>query len=162
MPALYELATAYQSLQQLIEDGDDNDWTQALESLQGSIAEKCENIARVIRSIESDGDAYEAESKRLSEKARSTKNASARLKDYLKGNMEVLGLDKVKGGLFTVALQNNPPACQIVDEEAIPTAYKTLIPAQYITDKRRIVEAWKVGELVPGVTVVQGKHVRIR
>jgi len=52
MAHLYELVAGYATIQDLIERGDDNDWLPALESLQGDIAEKAENIAKMVRTLE--------------------------------------------------------------------------------------------------------------
>lgn len=76
-----------------------------------------------------------------------------------------MGLDKVKGELFTVALQSNPPACNIVDEEAIPLRFKVLVPEHWELApgfKARVIEIWMAEEYVTGTEVTQGKHVRIR
>lgn len=162
MTRLYDLAAAYKTIADLIDHDDDNDWAPALETLTGSIEDKCQNIAGLIRSLEAESVSCEVESARLLTKAKVNRNAASRLKDYLKANLEAAGLDKVKAGVFTVALQASPPSCQVEDESLVPTIYKRLIPERWEIDKRAIVDAWKAGVEVAGAVIRQSRHLRIR
>jgi hypothetical protein len=76
--------------------------------------------------------------------------------------MEIMGMDKIKSDLFTIALQKNPPALQIIDQKKIPAKYLTVIPKQYVPNNEAIKTALSADKKVPGCCLVQGKHLRIR
>ena len=166
MAHLYELVAGYATIQDLIERGDDNDWLPALESLQGDIAEKAENIAKMVRTLEAQAHVTGMEAAYLKAKQKAQENAADRLREYLKRNLEAVGIDKVKGPLFTVAIQANPPACIIHEEAEVPDKYKVLVPEHWELApdaKRRIVEDWKADPgYIPGVEISRGSHLRVR
>ena len=164
MSRLYELTGAYARVLSIMEESDaPEEWDLALEDLRDGIEAKAENIARLVRVLESDADAFEAEAKRLTSRAKARTSQVARLKDYLKMNLVFVGLEKVKGILFTVSLQDSPPACQIVELAAIPAEYRVVIPETWRPDARAIIDAWKESQVqIPGTEVIQSKHIRIR
>ncbi|OHD25858.1 MAG: hypothetical protein A2Y38_18195 [Spirochaetes bacterium GWB1_59_5] len=161
MSHLYDLTAAYCQIAVLAEESEDGAWEQALADLSDSIELKAENIVKLIRSLEADAEAYSAEANRMREQYRTRHNRVDSLKDYLQANLEVLGLTKVKAGLFRVGLHTNPPSCRIVNQEAVPSDYQRVIPEQRVVDARAVIDAWKRGELVPGTEVSQGKSLRI-
>ncbi|MEM5769208.1 MAG: siphovirus Gp157 family protein, partial [Bacillota bacterium] len=69
------------------------------------------------------------------------------------------GIDKVKTPAFTVSLQKSPAAVQISDSTMIPAEF-TIV--KYDLDKKRIGEALKAGQEIPGAMLTQGRHLRIR
>ena len=156
---LWELAAAYQRLLDADEDGA---FGTALEQLDAQIEDKAESIAKVIRSLEAETAALEAAAKELKGKADACENKAERLKDYLLREMQALGRDTIKGTLFTVALQKSPPSCTIGEPDLLPRAFFRLIPERYEPDKIGIINAWKMDIAVPGTTVTQGVHLRIR
>jgi len=160
---LYELTDAYVRILALAEEAEDGEWLEALAGLQGAIEEKAENTAKMIRSLEADAETFRAEAERMLAISKSRQNRVTSLKDYLKANLEAAGMDKVKGQLFTVSLQSSPPSCRVMDEAAIPIEYQRVIPARIEVDARAIIAHWRdTGEAIPGVEVVQSKHLRIR
>lgn len=164
MPKLYELAENYKNVWQLIED-ESMDLAvieDTLQSIEGAIEEKAVNIAKFMQSMKADAEAIKAEEKRLADRRKAIENRQKQLKEYLQQQMELAGLDKIKTATHTIAIQNNPPAVVITDETAIPPSYLTIIPEQYVPDKKRIAEAFKNGECVPGCELRQGKSLRIR
>lgn len=160
---LYELTDAYARILALAEGAEDGEWMEALAGLQGAIEEKAENTAKAIRILEADAETFKAEAQRMMAHAQTRQKRVQSLKDYLQANLEAVGLEKIKAGLFTVALQASPPSCRIIDEVAIPTEYQRVIPARIEVDARAIIAHWKdTGEGVPGAEVIQSRHLRIR
>lgn len=159
MAKLYELNTAFQEVQSLIEDGQEG-LQDTLESIELSIEDKLENIGKVYRNLEGEVAALKAEEKRLADKRKSIENNIDRLKAYSQDALAVTGKDKVKAGMFTFAMQKNAPKLIVLDENDIPKDY--LIEQQPKVDKNLLKEAIKNGEKVPGVALEQGRSLRIK
>lgn len=165
MATLYELTEEYQRLIDLIEEDDlieiDSTTMAILDSIESSIDDKFAAICRVIRELEHKSAACKAESDRLQTKSRSASNQVDRLKDYMQATMETLGEKSRKiDELFTVAIQASPAAVEILDMDSVPHEFDRPIERQI--DKTRIKDALKKGVEVPGCSLVQSTHLRIR
>lgn len=160
MTKLYELTESYMQLIDLSEQLDPETFKDTLDAIQDSLEDKVENTAKVVKSLESDVTAIKEEEKRLKERRRVLETKIDSIKNYLKEQLELAGIDKVKRPTFTVSIQNNPPKAEIVDEKSIPLQF--MIPQPAKVDKRAILEKLKSGEHVPGAALVQERGVRIR
>lgn len=164
---LYELAEAYRNLQELLED-DNTDITaiqDTLEAIEEEINAKCENIAKLIRTLEAQEKLLKEEEERLARRRKTLESKREWLKKYTMQQLEAAGIDKIRGALFTITLQMNPPAVEIVDEEIFMRACegtKYLIPQPPKINKKAILEDIKAGFEVPGVVLRQEKGLRIR
>ena len=159
---LYELAESYHRIEALFEE-EGADWQKALDEIAEAFDTKAENIAKMVRQCEAEAKVLNDEAKRLSEKALASSNRARHLKDYLKANMLATGIDKIKGQIINIFLQNNPPSCQIIDESQIPEVYMLVIPETKQPDKRAIIDAFKSGIDVPGVEIAtEEKHILIK
>jgi hypothetical protein len=159
---LYELTRAYENINELMDDEsmDLAVLEAALQKIEADITVKCQNTAIIIKGLEADIAAYKAEEKRLAERRRTLEGKRDWLKNYLATELDKVGMDKVKAGVFTVSLQNNPPAVEITGE--VPAEFVTIIPEQYQPDKKRIAEYLKAGNVVDWAQLKQGKSLRIR
>lgn len=123
MPNLYELTGNMLTLQELLlnppEELDEQAIIDTLEAVQGEYDFKLESCAKVVKNLEADIETYKAESKRLSDKAKSLKNNVDRLKQAMFNSMKTTGTTKVKGQLFTVAIQKNGGKLPIIVD--VPT-----------------------------------------
>jgi len=160
---LYELASQYQELIPLAENADDEADLQAfydtLDGLQGEIGEKLENCAAVVKTIDAEAEAIAAEEKRLATRRRALQNSADRLKAYMRDGMDAAQMVKHKGKLFTISLQDNPPAVVVDDEASLPRDYCRV---KVEPDKTAIKDALKNGVEVPGVHLEHTKSLRIR
>lgn len=162
MPKLYELTGMYNQLWDLVED-EEMDLTQleqAMQSVEGEIQDKAENLAKIVKQIDGDVTTIKAEIDRLAAKKKALENKKDGIKTYLQQQLGIAGLDKVKTPLFTVAMQNNPPSVNVLDENLIPRQY--FIPQDPILDKKGILAVLKEGLEVPGAEIKQGRSLRIR
>jgi len=161
---LYKLTESYENIRSLMDDEtmDLTLLTEALQQIETQIEVKCENAVIIMKGLDGEIDTFKAEEKRLSERRRTLENKRDWLKVYLQGEIEKIGLEKVKAGLFTVALQNNPPSLQISDESIIPARFTIIIPEQKQIDRNAVKEALKAGEVIEGAVLTQGKSLRIR
>lgn len=155
---LYELSLAFQDVQNM--DLDPEVMKDTLDSIKDAIENKAENIAKLIRNLESDVSAYKEEEDRLKTKRQSAENKVKWLKTYLEDNMKLTGKTKFKSGMFNFAIQKNPASVNIVDEKAIPEEFLIQQPPK--VDKTSLKEILKRGIEVPGAELKQTEGLRIR
>jgi hypothetical protein len=159
---LYKLTAAYENIWNLVDD-ETMDLTvleSALQQIEGQIEVKMQNSAIIVKGLETEVAAFKGEEKRLADRRRALENKQNWLKNYMTQELERMGIDKVKAGVFTVSLQNNPPAVEITGE--VPGAFITIVPEQYIPDKKKISEHLKAGNEVEWAKLTQGKSLRVR
>ena len=162
---LYELTEDYINLLEMAEDPDTDPeaFADTLEGIEGAIEDKADGYAKVIRTLEGDAAACDAESKRLRNKKIAIENNIKRMKTALQYAMEATGKTKFKTALFSFGIQKNPAAV-VMDEgyiENIPERF--LIPQDPVIDKKAIKEALKAGEDLEGIAhLEQSESLRIR
>lgn len=106
---LYEITGELLALQELLENPlDDEDVLKdTLEAVQGEYEFKLESYCKVIKNLEADIVGIKAEVDRLSGKRKVLENNIDRLKKAMFESMKATNTPKVKGQLFTVAIQKN-------------------------------------------------------
>ncbi len=158
---LFELTEQYQKLLSMVDDECDIQAIQdTLEGIEGMIADKAESIAKLMKSIEADERAIKAEEDRLKARREALANRRLSIKEYLQNQLISAGIDKLKGTMFTVSIQNNPPSVQIAEGAKVPEKY--LIPQEAKVDKRALLDDLKAGAVYEGIEMIQTKGVRIR
>ena len=164
---LYELTDRYLQIADLAFEGSDEDGAidrdlaRMLSSLQDDIDHKLGAICRIVRELETNAEAAKNEATRLRTKQAQAELHAERLKEYTKQCLEQLGERKRKvDDIFTVAIQNNPPAVRVVDLDAVPHDFDKELPRQ--VDLQRIKDILRNGDPVDGCELVQGTHLRIR
>ena len=155
---LYELSLAFQDVQNM--DLDPEVMKDTLDSIEDAIESKAENIAKLVRNLESDVSAYKEEEDRLKTKRQATENKVKWLKTYLEDNMKLTGKTKFKSGMFNFLIQKNPASVNITDEKIIPEEFLIQQPPK--VDKTSIKEILKRGIEVPGAELKQTEGLRIR
>lgn len=155
---LYELSLSFQEVQNM--DLDSEVMKDTLDSIEDAIENKAENIAKLIRNLESDVSAYKEEEDRLKTKRQATENKVKWLKTYLEDNMKLTGKTKFKSGMFNFSIQKNPASVNITDEKIIPVEFLIQQPPK--VDKTSIKEILKRGIEVPGAELKQTEGLRIR
>lgn len=157
---LYDLTQQYQDLLDLMHDDTDTEQIKAmLDGLEGAIGEKVENIIKVSKSLEYDSEILGEEIKRLQARKASIENNRKTLLDNAQGMLESVGLDKLRGKLFNIWVQSNPPSVNIIDESLIPKNYFSSKP---FLQRKKIMQDIKDGKEVAGVELTQGKGIRFR
>ena len=96
MSTLYELTNDYMNLLELAEDPDIDEqaFMDTLEGIEGALEDKAEGYAKVIRTLEGDAAACDAESKRLRNKKQAIERNIDRMKAALQMAMEATGKRK--------------------------------------------------------------------
>ena len=162
---LYELSEAYRVLEDILsaDEAEKEEWQSALDGIGEQFEDKVRAIARLIKNYQASSEAYKAEADRLQKKAKSMTERANWLKDYIKEAFLQTGHDKVEG-TPGVKLHTNPqPSVEVtVGVEALPERYRKHIEYDE-PDKALMLHDWKSGGWinVPGVTITQGKHIRI-
>lgn len=107
---LYELTGDMLKLQQLLESGEVIDKELLADVITDTTAdyeEKIENCAKVYKNLTSDVDGIDAEIKRLTARKKTLSTNADNLKARMYESMKATKTPKIKGKLFTVAIQAN-------------------------------------------------------
>ena len=155
---LYELSLAFQDVQNM--DLDPEVMKDTLDSIGGTFENKAENMAKLIRNLESDRLAYKEEEDRLKTKRQAVENKLEWLKTYLKDCMKLIGKTKFKSGMFNFSIQKNPVSVNINNKKILPEDY--LIPQPPKVNNTLLKKALKDGIEVPGAELKQTEGLRIR
>ena len=160
LPALYTLAAEFHALELALAELEDDPQALAdtLEGCRAPLEQKVVNIVKYTRNIETLAEQIKAEEKRMTDRRKGLENKAARIREYVKGCMEYAQVLEVSCPFFRVAVRRNPPSVIIEDAEQLPLDYVVLppIPAP-MPDKRKIGEALRRGETVPGASLDESK-----
>jgi len=172
MPALYTLGEQYRCFNEYVDAAwNDEDLTEddlqsyidTLEAIEDEINGKVENIAKFLKNIEGDIEAFKAEEARLAKKRKYLENKFKGLKTYTQSILELNKIEKVNAGTFKVGLFKTNPSVGILDESKIPNTYK--IPQEAKLDSKALLadlKKLKEGESIEGAVLVKDKkHLRI-
>lgn len=156
MPKLYEMTNDYVQLLNMVESGDFTleEVADTLEGIQGEIDDKLQSTVCVIREMEAEANKFDEEIKRMSEIKKTYSNTADRLKEYIRFEMEKVGLDKSKG-LFSISLGAPSISTEVSDVDSLPEKYKKVSVS---ADKTAIGKALKAGEVIEGASLVEGKR----
>lgn len=159
---LYEITGDLLELLAMAEDPDiDPDvFADTLEAVQGEFEEKADGYAKIIRQLEYESAAYDAEAKILRGKKIQADKKIDRLKSTLKESMEITGRTKFKTELFDFGIRNNKPSVVIDDLRMIPQAFLKIKEPE--PDKAELYKALKDGAILEGVHLEPSTSLSIR
>ena len=162
MSSLYQLTENYNNILELADNPEvtEDMIKEALDSISEEIELKAVNIAKLIKSIESDIARVKAEKDRLAAKEKSMSNKVKNLKEYLYSAMKLTGKEKIKTDLFSFNIQKNPASVNVISDTDIPEEFLVEMPKQI--NKKAILEKLKAGETVPGGELQQTTSLRIK
>lgn len=163
-PTLYDLTTDMRYVMDLIDDGVEN-LEGALEITKENVENKLEGYAKIIKMYEADVEMFKAEEALLKKKRLTAENNVKRMKNLVEYSLETLGQKKVKAGLYTFSMQNNPASIDVTDVSKIPEEFKTE-KHEIVVDKRALLkhvkEELEKGKEIEGVTLKQTESLRLR
>lgn len=163
---LYEITGDLLTLQSMLEDSvEDEVLNDTLEAVQGDFDYKIEQYAKVIKNLEADTDALKNEAKRLTDKRKVLENNITRLKAAMFDAMKATGTSKVKGQLFTVAIQKNGGKVPVIMAEGTTTEHlpDQLVKVVESPDLEAIREVLEAGKVVEGFSLGErGESLRIK
>ena len=156
MTKLYELSNQMRGLQALMDDPDvDLDLTDTLDALEGDLQVKAEGLLSYVGNLGSDVEAINTVIKRLTARKKVITNKQDSLREYLRHNMDIGGIDKITCPLFTITLRKATQAVQVANVDALQEKYtRTTVSA----NKAAIKADLKAGIEIPGCSIVDGKR----
>lgn len=166
MANLYELSEKYADAERLLNEAETEEEYRYAEDkffeAGGDLAEKIENRAKFRMNLLADIKVFKDEEKRLAEKRRAAERKLDLFDSVTKQTMERFGIERSEGELFTTSIQSNSqPTINILDESMIPEEF--FVPQPDKIDKTKLRDHFKAtGEVVPGIKIERGTHLRIR
>lgn len=155
--SLYNLTIAMIELME-----DENATDEQIEAVFGEITAKDNRICHLRADLAGRIKIFKAEEERIATARKAMENTIDRLESYIKKSMELMEIDEITAGTFTLKLQNNPPSVSVDNESLIPPSFYTVIPQALQLDKKAIAAAIKTGHDVPGCSLKVGRSLRIK
>ena len=168
MSSLYKLTGDYLELEDMLLDDEVDEQTviDTLEGVKGEIEIKAEGYVKVLRSIESQAEAYEREAELFAKKAKTVKNRADSLKRALFNAMTEMDMPEIKTGLFKLKIVGNGGKQPLWVTEDINEIPEDFIRIKREADKDKIAEHLKTlpeGVEVPWAHLLpRGKHLSIK
>lgn len=155
---LWDLTAQYRMIADAAHDGEDVD--ALLVALEGEITVKVEGIGGVLSELDASEDALKTEATRLAARAKSIANRRQRLREYLRDQMDSIGVRKIQTPRWTFTVVDDPGRVEIENAEIVPDEYTR---TKREVDKDAVKAAFKEhGEVVPGTRVVLGRSLRVK
>jgi len=166
LPALYQLTGEYTALMHKLDslDLDAQTISDTIEAsgLTDAIEVKAQGVEMVARAAVQYVPMIEMEIERLKALKAQREAVAQGLRDYLKRNMEAMGIDKIECPFFKITIAKNPAAVDIFDPLSLPAVYMVVPePKPAMPDKKAIAAAIKAGQEVPGARMTQGTRLKV-
>ena len=160
MANLYELTSDLKEISE-IEDIDIEQVEQIKAVIKAEIDKKSSGIVALVRNLEGDVDTIKAEIDRLNNLKKLKENRINNIKNYTKECLEEAGIKKVSTSLGNISIRKTPGAVEILDEDLIPTEYKSEVVTVKV-DKKAILAELKEGVVIQGVNLKTGTSLTIK
>jgi hypothetical protein len=160
----FELAAQYRQLAELLAERHDDEQLIAdtLESIAGPLDERLENLAKMVRNIETADTGVRQTISNLEERHNALQRAAERGRKLILEVMQAARRERATTALFTLAIKKNPPFVVIDRETELPPTYFIYHqPPPPTPDKKAIAAALKAGAQVPGAHSEQGIRLEI-
>lgn len=157
--SLYNITNRFVELMDKAQEGEltEEEYNELGNELALELQNKSTNIIGYVKNSEYLLDSIKAEEKRLADMRKMGENKLDKFKQYVKENMERLGLDKIPTELGSLAIAKNPMSVEIENEDEIPSEFKQEVVTVKI-DKTAIKNHFKeTGEIVSGTRIVDNK-----
>ena len=154
--SLYNITNRFVEIMDKVENGEltELEYNELGQELAILLQKKSSNIIGYTKNVELLINAMKEEEKRISENRKSLENKLNKFKEYVKENMNKLGITKIETELGTLSIANNPASVEIVNEDEIPAEFKQEIITTKI-DKTAIKNHFKeTGEIPAGTNMI--------
>lgn len=166
---LYELADSYNAFLEAVDNGEipNEAVADTLDSIEAAVEDKVEAIIVVIKNLQAESKALEAEEQSLKDRRKAKENRVEWLKNYLYSQMERMGMRKIETPRGVLAIKKNPESVVIDNEAELidwleknrPEWLKYSAPA---VSKKDVLDAVKNGETIPYVHTERKERVEIK
>lgn len=157
--SLYNITNKFVELMDKTQEGEltEEEYNELGNELALELKNKSSNIIGYIKNSESLLEAMKAEEKRLADIRKQGEKKLDKFYQYVKENMERLGLQEIPTELGKLKITKNPMSIEIENEDEIPTEFKKEITTTQI-DKTAIKNHFKnTGEIIPGIRIINNK-----
>lgn len=157
--SLYNITNKFVELMDKAQEGEltEEEYNELGNELALELQNKSSNIIGYIKNSESLLEAMKKEEKRLSDMRKQGEKKLDKFYQYVKENMERLGLIEIPTELGKLKITKNPMSIEIENEDEIPSEFKKEVITTQI-DKTAIKNHFKdTGELVPGIRIIDNK-----
>ena len=162
---LYNITNKFAELMDMAENGEltEEQYNALGEQLTLELQQKGSGIIGYTQNEEAFIEAVDFQIKRLQDLKKARQNKLEKFKQYVKENMDRLGITKMDTELGTLSIAKNPMSVEIENEEVIPKEFKQQVITTKI-DKTAIKNHFKeTGEIPAGVNInTQNTSLRIK
>jgi hypothetical protein len=153
----FELAAQYRRLAEILAEQHDDPQVVAdtLDSISGPLDERLENLAKMVRNVETAARGVEQTIASLEARHAALSRAAKRGRRLILELMQTAERGKVTTALFSLAIRKNPPVVVIDREEDLPPQYLVQHQPPPMPDKKAIAASLKAGTPVPGAHAEQ-------
>ena len=156
---LYNITNKFAELMDMAENGEltEEQYNALGEQLTLELQQKGSGIIGYTQNEEAFIEAVDFQIKRLQYLKKARQNKLEKFKQYVKENMDRLGITKMDTELGTLSIAKNPMSVEIENEEEIPKEFKQQVITTKI-DKTAIKNHFKAtGEIIPGTRIIDDK-----
>lgn len=157
--SLYNITDKFIEIMDKVQDGEitEEEYNELGQELAVALQNKSIGIIGYIQNKEALIDAVDTQIKRLQELKKAESNSIDKFKQYVKENMEKLGIQKLETEIGKMSITKNPLSVEIQNEDEIPAEFKQEVVTTKI-DKTAIKNYFKeTGEIVPGARIISDK-----
>lgn len=157
--SLYNITNKFVELMDKAQEGElsEEEYNELGNELALALQNKSSNIIGYIKNSECLLEAMKTEEKRLADIRKQGEKKLDKFYQYVKENMERLGLEEIPTELGKLKITKNPMSIEIENEDEIPSEFKKEITTTQI-DKTAIKNHFKdTGEIIPGIRIINDK-----
>lgn len=161
--SLYKITNNFAELMSKAEEGEltEEEYNQIGEELAVQLQAKSTNIIGYYQNENALLEAIDAQIKRLQDLKKVKKNGIDRYKQYVKENMERLGITKIETELGTLSIARSPISVEIVNEDLLPSEYKEEV-VTVKPNKKKISDNFKVTGEIPEGVIIHADNTNLR
>lgn len=157
--SLYNITDRFVEIMDKVQEGEitEEQYNELGQELAIALQNKSIGIIGYVQNEEALIDAVDVQIKRLQDLKKQKTNNLDKFKQYVKENMEKLGITKLETEIGKMSIVKNPLSIEIENEDEIPFEFKQEVMTVKI-DKTAIKNYFKeTGEIVPGARVISDK-----
>lgn len=160
---LYQITNGFMEVNKIDNDLTEEEKNEINKELSEALQVKSSDIIGYYKNESALLDGIKTEIERLRNYKAIVEGRIDRYKEYVKNNMQILGINKIETEIGTISMAKSPASVEIIDEEKIPDEYKKIIQEIKI-DKKAILNNFKeTGEIIEGVKIItENKNLRIK
>lgn len=157
--SLYNITDRFVEIMDRVQEGEitEEQYNELGQELAIALQNKSIGIIGYVQNEEALIDAVDIQIKRLQDLKKQKTNNLDKFKQYVKENMEKLGITKLETEIGKMSIAKNPLSIEIENEDEIPSEFKQEVMTVKI-DKTAIKNYFKeTGEIVPGTRIISDK-----